>query len=216
MTDTTEVTTTATTVVVPITGEVLDLADATLQQLAWAAHWFDEASNQFAAERERVARALLAQVDKTTVYTHRVGDPSADYQLEVKAASPDAGTVGFDTELLELALRDALDRDVITEDAAAGALKRQVTVTFRVPFDANIDDVAGALRDAEKAGAAVEVAGHPVRIDAVTTTRDAQKAGINRLRKLPALKADVEACEVPRTPPARKPRVTVVTREGGR
>ena len=169
---------TAVIVMSPATGEVLDLTTEPEEVLAEAHVVADEHVDTLRDFTARLRDELLVRLDRTAVWTHRVGDPT-DVQYEIKAPSPTAGTESFDAIELKARLRDLVRDRVIDEAAAGRALERTITVTFTVPLGHDVDALANLVRDVD------HIAGAPVGVKSVSAARSPVKAGIAALRKVP-------------------------------
>lgn len=184
----------------PITGEALELAEASPEQLA---DWIDaatEITNAIGDRRALVDRELVRRLDQNASWTLRVGSPDGDYQLEIKAPSPSAGTTLVDTKALEDELRALIERGTISVEGAASALKRQVTVILDVPIDEDLDR---ALDQAKAYDRCVKA----------ESTRSAIAAGLKALRKVPGTSAALDRCETHIPSTGRKPTVKRIVRE---
>jgi hypothetical protein len=81
------------------------------------------------------------------------------------------------------------------------ALERTVTVTFRVPIEA---DALQAVAQAIEGAAQITIAGVEVNVAGVTTQRKVRDGGMKALAKIPATKATAEAVTVTTPAPQRK------------
>ena len=181
-------------------GELLDVRSASDERLA--AFVVDAGRlRDDLAEAERVVEGeLLRRLDRAACWTRRLGDPRTGVQLEVKAPSPQAGATEWDELALERELDGLVAAGEIDREAAAAALERKVTVTFRP----RLASEQAAIERAAKRDARVR--------DVEATTRPVQ-AGINALLKLGGdVAAAVERARVKREPPPRRARVKEVQR----
>lgn len=228
-----EAQTRAVSTVHPRTGEVVNLRDASLEQLAEAAGDAIDLESRLKEFQGDLSEELLARLDKSGVWTQRVKSPDNRYEWEITSASPDAGSVGYDAVQLDIALRTLMAKEVINDQAASAALKRQITVTLAVPFSMGLEDTETAIAEGRILLAHVPAhltddAGRPpvklkelagpvdvvgVEVTSTSSSRSPAKAGINRLLKIPAAVADIAGAEIPIRPPARKAKVKMLTKD---
>jgi hypothetical protein len=190
----------------PFTGELLDLSSMTLEHLAHLSRDMQAYREQITEFEEALSDALLAHLDASAEWTQRVGSPTDEVQLEIKAPSPAAGTEGYLEDVLEGKLQTLVGAETITPSAASKACKRQLVLTLGVPWDANLQDLAETVKDPE---AVIQIAG--VRVDVVKADASVKyaTAGINALRKVPGTAEALDAAKVDKPAPPRKARVTV-------
>jgi hypothetical protein len=193
-------------IVHPITGELLDLSSLTFEHLAHLGRDMQVYRERVTEFEEALSDALLAHLDASAEWTQRVGSPTDEVQLEIKAPSPEAGTEAYLEDVLEEKLHALIMAETITPSAASKACKRQLMLTLGVPWDANLQDLAGTVKDPQ---AVIQIAG--VRVDVVKADASvrAVAAGIKALRKIPGTADALDAAKVYHAPPSRKARVTV-------
>jgi hypothetical protein len=192
----------------PATGEVLDLTGAETVDLAAAMTGLADLRADLRTYEQAIEREILRRLDRDATWTLRVGEPTADRQFEITAPSPTAGTEGFDARTLQAELEQLIERGTITEQAAAGALARTLTVTVEVPFGHDLDALAKA------AGGVEAIAGVPVRNAKASASLSAVKAGINKLRKVDGTGRALNRAGVRTDAPSRRPRVKSVWKDG--
>lgn len=175
----------------PLTGEAIALKAASTAELAaWRVR-----SDDYRADLGTFDRALegelLARMDKAATWTHRVGDPKADVNLELTAPSPTAGTTSYNPATLEQGLRTLVEADVLDPEALEEAVPRTVTIT------ADGRDTRKLEAYAERAGATV------------TATTRAAIGAIKKLRSIghPDVNAAIEEAE--ETTPVSSRRVKI-------
>jgi hypothetical protein len=183
-------------------GELTPVKAASTERIAAFVDSVAERRSEL-AEWESVANdELLARLDADALWTQRVGD------FEVKAPSPTAGTESYDAEELQAALRSLIERGTVSEDAASGALRRQLTLCLEVPWDASPADLAKQVEHA----ISIQVAGHDVRVLSASGSIVPVLAGINRLRKLAAAAPALDTAANEPVSPRRRVKVTRKTR----
>lgn len=202
-------TTTTPAVVDRTTGEVLDLADASDEQLARFCTNAQDLREELADAEAQVHRELVARLDRNASWTLRVGDPTGEAQWEITAPSPSAGTESYPPVDLERELRALVERGTITSDAARTALKRTVTLVVAPEWDADLDDLVDIVNTSED----VRIAGVPVTIVSAAADRKSVAAGVKALRKVPGTGAALDRAKLPLPGNSRRPKVKKVTRD---
>lgn len=201
--------TTTTEVVDRKTGEIVDIATCEFDQLATLRANMDDVKAEIADATAPVDAEILRRLDKSARWTRRVRHPEIDADIEITAPSPKAGDTTIDVAVLEKALADLLERDVIAAEAVDGALARTITIRARVPVGADIDE----MKEAVDAAASIAIAGVTVVIEDVAVVRKASKAGLGALTKIGGEAADaVVSATVDVPAPARKPKVKIKTK----
>lgn len=201
--------TTTTEVVDRKTGEIVDIATCEFDQLATLRANMDDVKAEIADATAPVDAEILRRLDKSARWTRRVRHPEIDADIEITAPSPKAGDSTIDVAVLEKALADLLERDVIAAEAVDGALARTITIRARVPVGADIDE----MKEAVDAAASIAIAGVTVVIEDVAVVRKASKAGLGALTKIGGEAADaVVSATVDVPAPARKPKVKIKTK----
>jgi hypothetical protein len=196
-------------VIHPVTGEILDLAQESVEGLAGRVVDLQETREALAVFDRALSDALLDHLDRGANWTLRVGEPTDDRQIEIKAASPSAGTEAYPPDALERELRTLVDRGTISEQAAGKALKRQVVLTLDVPLSLVLSETAKGLAEIS-----IEHCGEEMSVVNVDQRQVSVVSGINALRKFPVVAEALDAAMVVQSPPARRVRVTVKTRGG--
>lgn len=203
-------TTTSPAVIDRKTGEVLDVAQASDEQLAEFCTNLQDLRGELADAEGLVHRELVARLDRNASWTLRVGDPAGEAQWEITAPSPAAGTESYPVDLLEPELRALVERGTITVDAAQGALQRTLTITVAPEWETDLD----RLLEIIKASDDVRIAGEPVTILAGNADRRSRAAGIKSLRKVPGTGAALDRARLTTPVGQRKPKVKLITRDG--
>lgn len=104
---------------IPLTGEALDL-NGPDGDLAAAFDQVRDLERQLAEARRVIGDELIRRMDRAASWTLRVGD------FKVSAPSPEP-KIEFDVESLRAVLADLVAEGVISSEAAAGALRPEVT-----------------------------------------------------------------------------------------
>lgn len=199
-------------VVHPTTGEVLDLKAAPTEGLAAAVDYAADLRRQLQEFESALGDELVARLDRAASWTLRCGPPDGLVQYEVKAPSPEAGTTAYDEHAMEQELRALLERGTIAPEAAQAALERGLNLVVRVPFDADLDALEGALRGA----VSITISDVECEVVAAGGLRKTSAAGIKALLKVPGTKAAIERATRRVTPPARKAKVKAIRKEAAR
>lgn len=191
----------------PATGEAIDLVDATDEQLAAAVDGLADLQGRLKDFGGELDAELLGRLDRRASWTVRVGDPADGVQYEISAASPTAGTEGYDVAKLEGELDGLIARRTIDPAGAEVALERTVTLVVKVPFGHDIDALAKTLQGVD---AIADVPCTPIKAEA---SRKANLRGINALKKVPGVPTALARASVKLTPSARKPKVKPIRKE---
>lgn len=192
------------------TGEVIDLAHASDEQLAQFCTNAQDLRDELADAEALVHSELVARLDRNAAWTLRVGDPTGEQQWEITAPSPSAGTESYPPADLERELRALVARGTITSDAARTALKRTVTLVVTPEWDADLDELVDVVNASED----VRIAGVPVTIESGAADRKSVAAGVKALRKVPGTSAALDRAKLTTPVGQRKPKVKRVTRDG--
>jgi hypothetical protein len=195
-------------IVHPVTGEILDLSSESVERLAELTVDLQKDRENIAAFDQALSDALLAHLDRSALWTQRVGDPTGDVQYELKAPSPTAGTESYRLDLLHDALSLLIDAGVISETAASGAMQRRLVLELDVPWRADLPNMAAAVKDA----IGITVADIEVKVARAEPSCQPSVAGIKALRKIPGAGAALDEALVAQDPPRRRVKVTVKTR----
>lgn len=190
----------------PATGEVIDLATATTEDLAAGVAQVDKLRRELTDFESALGGELLARLDRGAKWTLRAGDPKGEVQWEVKAPSPTAGTVSYDPRVLERELASLIEAGVVSEEAAGAAVARTLTVVVRVPFAVNLDELAKLVEGVDA------IAGQPVSDPTVTGVRKTVAAGVTALAKVPGTAEALDAARETAAQPSRRVRVKAVTK----
>lgn len=162
----------------PTTGEAIDLATATDEQIVAAVESAERIVTDLRSLRETAAVELTRRLDKSGSWTRRVEVDGIVY--EIKASSPTAGTESYPADELAPVLLALIEDDVIDGDAASAALEYVVTVKLTATSKSEADEiVAQARADARVAS-----------VDAIPKVK---KSGITALTKIPGAAERVEA-----------------------
>jgi hypothetical protein len=187
-------------------GEVVNLDDASTERLAELVTNLQEVRQALGETEQAVSAELVARCDAEASWTLRVGDPKDGRQWEIKTASPTAGTAVYPPDMLETELRALVARGTITADAAAKALRRQVTLTLDIPLDLPLKETAEGL------GQITIFHGEDaLPIAKSDSSMAAVAAGINALRKVPGTVAGLERAKRVEPVGARRAKVTLKT-----
>lgn len=133
---------------------------------------------------------------------------------DITAASPEAGTVGYDVPRLDAVLSELVSQDVISaagRNAALECVKPTVAVPYallrevRTGLEGELDDSRYDLVIAEL---------ESLLLSEPEPTLKLKPAGVKALLKLPAARAAIEACQVSLQPPHRVARVKRRTKGG--
>jgi hypothetical protein len=192
----------------PRTGELLAIQTAETEQLAEWRTSVDEARDALAEAEAMVSDELVRRLDRNAEWTLRVGDPK-DRQWEIKAPSPTAGTESYPPDLLRAELNNLVGLDVISEEAAQGALKRQLLLTLSVPWDADLRVLVEQLKGA----VGVQVADVEVDVVSADASERPIASGINRLRKISGAVKALDRARVEQPAGRRRASVKLKTRE---
>jgi hypothetical protein len=194
----------------PRTGELLAIQTAETEQLAEWRTSVDEARDALAEAEAMVNDELIRRLDRRAEWTLRVGDPK-DRQWEIKAPSPTAGTETYPPDLLRAELNNLVELDVISVEAAQGALKRQLLLTLSVPWDAELQVLVTELKGAM----GIRIGG--VEVDAISADASERPvaSGIDKLRKVPGASEALDRAKVEQPAGRRRAAVKLKTRETG-
>jgi hypothetical protein len=182
-------TTTDLTVIDRHTGEIIDVEKADTERLAAFDAGVADLISELQEARGIVSSELVRRLDRSANWTLRVGDPKGDVQYEITAPSPRAGTTTYPPLDLERELRQLVERKVIDEAAAAGALERTVTLTLDVPLAADLD---GVVRSLQRPDVTFDLDGATCKLIKADGGRKSRVQGINRLAKVPGTAAALD------------------------
>ena len=187
-------------------GEIVNLDDASTERLAELVTNLQEVWQALGETEQAVSAELVARCDKSATWTLRVGDPKDGRQWEIKTASPKAGTTVYPPDMLEAELRALVARGTITVDAAAKALRRQVTLTLDIPLRLPLKATAEGLGQIT-----ISVGEDALPIAKSDYSMAAVAAGIAALRKVPGATAGLDRAKRVETDGARRAKVTLRT-----
>ncbi len=194
-------------------GEVLALVDSTRLLAAAGIHDVRDTEvvelaefTENAAELKRIADEaqgivsdeLVRRLDMNGRWTLRDGG------FEIRAASPEAGTVGYDHEPLVAAVTALVADGVISQtaaDAAVAPVKPPAEVPWPLLYRA-VEALCGGL-DMHEEDALARAFESILDGEPATTYRQ-RHAGIQALLKIPAAREAVAACQVKVAAPRRK------------
>lgn len=189
--------------VIEETGEIVALKDASVEALAAYMTELRLVREQQAEAESQISDELCRRLDRSACWTQHVQGPNGEV-WEIKAPSPTAGTEAYPPERLEEELRALVETGVINEEAANSALRRTVALEIGLPWDADPQVVADALRDAVR----IEIAGHEVQVLSAAPMRKTVASGITKLRKIPGTQEALDRACVTTDPPKRRVKVT--------
>ena len=198
-----------TTVIDRLSGEVIAVAEASTEQLAEFVTNQRQVRDQLSDAEAAVSAELVSRLDRSACWTLRVGDPEVA-QWEITAPSPTAGTETYPPDLLVAELAKLIAAGTITTGAASKACKRQLVLTLEVPWSAEPQELADALKDSETV---IEIAGVRVKTLGAEPVVKTVTAGINALRKVPGTEDALDAARMMVAQGARRVKVTRKARE---
>lgn len=191
-----------------LTGEQIDVRTADTEALGRFELAAQDVTEELRVSRDIVNQELVARLDRGLSWTLRLGDPRQS-QVEITAPSPTAGTTTYPELLLERELQGLAVRGIVSEEGAAQALERKLVVTFGVPLDADLDELA-----AEAAATLVVNLGNRVLVvEDARPVRKSIAAGVRKLAKLPGTAAAIKRATDVKGVRSRKARVRLVERE---
>lgn len=193
----------------PVTGELLSLAEESLEQLAVIVVGLQEHRARVADFERDVNEVMVAHLDRAASWTVRVGDPRGERQFEIKAPSPEAGQAVYPVDELVPALKALIAADAITPEAASKACGRQLTLSLAVPWDADLDELAETVKGA----IGIQIAGVEVDVAAATPVVKPLQVGIKALCKIPGVAKKLDEVKV--TPEQGPRRATVKVKVRG-
>jgi hypothetical protein len=196
------------TVLARATGELVDVKDASTEDLAGFMTDRQQEREERATAEQIVNEELIARMDQALNWTLRVGDVREGDAWEIKAPSPAAGTEAYPPELLEPELNGLIILGLISEEGAEAALKRTLAIEVSVPWGTDPDEIALVLKGA----LGVDMAGHKVDVLSATSNRRVVAAGVTRLAKLSGTADALARAVVKRDPPQRRAKVTLKSR----
>jgi len=107
------------------TGQMLNVAEAEVDDLALYLDGVRELERQLGIAKRHVGEEVLRRMDQDGSWTLRAGP----YKLQGRSPAP---TVGYDAEALEKALRRLVRSKAISKDAAARALRVEKVIVRTV------------------------------------------------------------------------------------
>lgn len=192
-----------------VAADIVDVRVAATVELAAFADNTRQLQSVAAEARGIASNELIRRLDQDGCWTWREGG------YEVKAPSPEAGTVRYHTGLLRDALQKLVADGVISPDGARSAVAPDVP-TVAVPYEL-LRRALGALDAAMSVGALPAPAWEAVAHDINDVLADEPEAGyhqrpvgIRNLLRIPAARAAIEACRLPAEAPPRAARVRKV------
>lgn len=187
------------------TGEVIAIADASTEDLARFMANQQDLRGELSDAEAAVSAELVSRLDAGATWTLRVGDPK-DVQYEITAPSPTAGTEQYPAALLEPKLAGLIAKGTITTGAASKACKRQLTVTFDVPWTGDPRELAGSV---QVPGTQITIGGVEVSVAKAEASVKPVAAGIGALRKVPGTAEALDAVKHISPQGQRRAKVTV-------
>jgi hypothetical protein len=179
-------------------ADVLPLADADTTALAEFIDSIDELRRIASEAKGQASDELVARLDASACWTMRFDG------WELRAASPEAGTVSYDIDLLREALDELVASRVISREAAWNALepiRPTVEVSYRL-----LRDVVRALDGYEVAEPIFNEVNEILLTEPDLTYR-LKLVGVKALLKVPGAREAIEACAVSVTPLPRRVKV---------
>jgi hypothetical protein len=192
----------------PVTGELLNLAQESLDRLAGIVVGLQEHRARLADFERQVNDVMVAHLDRAASWTARVGDPTGERQFEIKAPSPEAGQAVYRSDTLVPALKALVDAGAISPEAASKACARQLVLSLAVPWGANLDELAETVQDA----IGIQIAGVEVDVVSASPSERPVQAGIKALRKIPGVAEALDRVKVTPEPGPRRATVKVKVR----
>jgi hypothetical protein len=186
------------TVVDRVTGEVLSVRDASIEQLAECMTNSQLVREEVSDAERIVSDELLDRLDKSASWTLRVGP------YELKALSPAAGTKIYSPDMLRTALAGLVDAGTISAEAASNALLRRLILELDVPWQADPAGLATAVKEA----ITIHVADVTVGVVKAEAATRVSAAGIKAIRKVPGTSDALDAAKLTQPAAARRVRVT--------
>lgn len=179
------------------TGEEIVLADATTDRLGEVIENCRKLRASLMEAEIFVSNELVDRLDRNASWTYR-----GEGGLKISAPSPEKGSEDFPIDALESALRDLLERKVVSHEGAAKAMKRQITLTVDVPLEAPLKPLEDKFADWS-----IELGGLHLPVVNVSGTAVKVAAGVKALRKIPAAAETLDRAAVKTEPPLRKAKV---------
>jgi hypothetical protein len=206
----TETTTDLTVIEVPDrdTGELVNVRTAPIERLAQMSTRAAELRSELAAIEATISDELVARLDRDLSWTART-PIVGDVQFEITAPTPAQGTTAYDDTIMERELAQLVEAGTISQEAAADVLRRHVTLTLRVPFGFEFAQIVNPLKD----GDSVNVAGVECGVVDVGTSRQVMASGVTKIAKFPPAAGAVDAARITTTPPKRKAKIKIKTKE---
>lgn len=185
-----------------VTGEVLDLRDADDSRIADFIGDGDDLIKLVKVHQDHARAELRRRMDLDLSWTRRIGDPTGPFQWEAKCPSPDADTEYWLPDELEEVIVDLVERGVVGEAAADGAMKRTVTLTVDVPVS-SLTPLQAVVDGVKQGEGRILLAGRAFRVVKAESEAKAYKPGVTKLRKVPAAREAVDAIVKVDTPTRR-------------
>ena len=161
----------------PVTGEALDLANASTEDIAGMLAGLAEMRTRLSDFEDQAGAEILRRLDAEARWTLHLGNG-----LTVKAPSPDAGTEKYPADVLHDSLAALIGEDTITEDAASRALVQVLCVTVEVPVGLDGESAVAAI-----GASTLMVDGRELPVASASISRKVSAAGIKALRKVPGM-----------------------------
>lgn len=173
---------------------IVDIEAATVEQLVEFIGSADELRQVAAEAKGEVGDELIARMDRDGKWTFRTK------RFELTSLSPEAGTVGYDIDLLRDALATLVATGVISYAGSHAALEPvHPTVPVSYKF---LRHVLSALDGYETADDIFEEV-HRLLLTEPDLTYKVRLAGVNALLKIPDARDAIEACRI-KTQPRRR------------
>lgn len=183
---------------------ITDTADASVKQLA---DFTLDATllKQIASEAQLVASdELINRMDANASWTLR------ENGIEIKAASPDAGSVGYDLNMLRDTLHAFVDAGIITRAGLDSAIE---TVLPTAPVSYELLRQVFCALDGDLSMAAEQLVRDKVArllLEEPEPVYRVRAIGVKALMKNPRCRVGIERCQVAVTPPRRVAKVRAV------
>lgn len=177
---------------------IADITIAPVDQLAEFMHATDRLREIATEAKGKAGSELVARMDRDGKWTMHTE------HFEIRSASPEAGTLGYDIERLRETLAMLVANGVISHAGSFAALEVvHPTVAVSYKF---LRYLVAVLDGHEPDEPAYEELRRLLLTEPETTYR-VKPAGVKALLKVPAARESIEACQVPTAPPPRTARI---------
>lgn len=193
----------STALVVPHTGEVIDLREAPTEMLAAVALEAQRTKREWSEFETMISEEVIRRLDADAVWTMRLEINGE--QVEIKAPSPTAGTEVYPEDSLEAELQGLVDDRIVSPEAASRALHRRIVLELGVPWESDPRELARNVSEA----LSIEVAGVQVKVERSEARLTPVVSAINALRKIEATREALDRAKRIDEPLRRKATVKV-------